>query len=120
MSESILSVDSTLSSSATGRPKRAIVTWEHSRSPNNDEPDRDKNNNLIWYCKHCINYHCANTIITQNHLLSKYNIRIEKNSQFIIFREKAISNILGLSNVSSVERINEALFQFVIRHDLSF
>ncbi len=120
MSESILSVDSTLSSNATGRPKRAVVTWEHSRSPNDDEPNCDKNNNLIWYCKYYINYHCANTIIAQSHLLSKHDIRIEENRQFVISKEKAISNISGLSDVSSVERINEALLQFVIRYDLPF
>src|SRR6266566_5564469 len=120
MSESILSVDSTLSSNATGRPKRAVVIWEHSQSPNDDEPDCDKSNNLIWYCKHCINYHYASTITAQSYLLSKYDIRIEESRQFIISRKKAMSNISRPLNISSVEYINKAFFQFVIRHDLPF
>ncbi len=120
MSESILSVDSTLSSSATGRPKRAVVTWEYSQSPNDDKPDYNKNNNLIWYCKHYINYHYTSTITTQNHLFSKHNIRIEESRQLIISKEKTISNILEPSNILSVEYINEALFQFIIWHNLLF
>jgi len=120
MLESILSVDSTLSSNAIGRPKRAVVIWEHSQSPNDDEPDCDKSNNLIWYCKHCINYHYASTITARSHLLSKHDIRIEKSRQLVISRKKAMSNISGPSDVSSVERINEAFLQLVIRHDLPF
>ena len=120
MSESILSVDSILSSSAIGRPKRAVVTWKHSRYPNDDELDCDKSNNLIWYCKYYINYHCASTTMAQSHLFSKHDIQIEKSRQLVISRKKAMSNISGLSNVSSIERINEALLQFVIRYDLPF
>src|SRR6266566_3061462 len=120
MSKSILSVDSTLSSNAIGRPKRVVVIWKHSRSPNDDESDRDKSNNLIWYCKHCINYHCASTTTARSHLLLKHDIRIEKSRQLVISKEKAMSNISGPSDVSSVERINEAFLQLVIRHDLPF
>ena len=75
---------------------------------------------MIWYCKHCINYHCANTTTVRSHLLSKHDIRIEESRQLVISKEKAMLNILGPSDVSSVECINEALLQLVIRYDFPF
>ena len=109
MLESVLLVDSTLSLSTTSRLKRAVATWEHSRLLKNDELERDRNNNLVWYCKYCVNYHCASTTTARSYLLTKHDIKIEENRQLVVLKEKAMSNISERLEAPLVEHINEAL-----------
>jgi len=80
MSDSIISTDSNLAPSipsTKGRQKRAVATWDHSRSPKPDEPQYVKKH-LAWYCKYCPDYRCISTTAARSHLSSQHSIQVDE------------------------------------------
>jgi hypothetical protein len=110
MPDSILSSGSSPSGPIKGRQKRAIATWDHSRPPKPDEPQYSGKAQL-WYCKYCVEYRCKSTTTARGHLLSQHGIDT---------KEVGISTQQAPSPTVSVDQINKALIQLIVRRNLPF
>jgi len=65
------------------RGRLAPLTWEHTRPPGSNEPVRNKNACLLFYCKYCIELYAAQlTSNFRNHLALKHSITVKPETSY--------------------------------------
>jgi hypothetical protein len=75
-SEALDSINTSESKNIRGRS--ALSTWEYTRPPGSNEPVRNKNARLLFYCKQCIElYATQSTSNFRNYLASKHSIMVK-------------------------------------------
>lgn len=141
-SPSLLQIQEEEGSEATfetskGRKRTAISTWEHTRSPKDNESEF-AGKTRIFYCKYCENppYRCQSSSAFRNHLKGKHDIDVQPKQPQVqasalsklqeMYSKAGCSNTVSefdaqiLKSVLNKSVIDKALTALIVQHNLPF
>lgn len=113
---------SSKTSQIKSRTRTAKSTWQHSREPRGDEPERNSSNHRIFYCKYCDDFQTTASTTFRNHLLKRHEITVQSgenaSSNTVASQIQQLYTRAESANTEARTEISSQVLQSILNKDV--